>query len=83
MPDLRVEISDAPALDTVHRFHNFGESIYHAFRDRYSVDLAEIDASTTHFHVRHVHRRRLRSVSTEILHIADAHNLSASVVVIE
>jgi hypothetical protein len=83
MPDLRVEISDAPTHVTVDRFRNFGEEIYHAFRERYSVDLAEIDASTTHFHVRHVHRRRLRSASTEILRIAESHNFSASVVVIE
>jgi hypothetical protein len=79
MPDLRVEISDAPTHVTVDRFRNFGEEIYHAFRARYLVDLAEIDASTTHFHVRHVHRRRLRSVSAEIpAHRRSAQLLSVS-----
>ena len=85
MPDLRVEISDPPTLDTIHRFRNFGEDVYRAFRDRHSVDIGEIDASTKSFHVRHVHRRELRSVSKEIMRIATKHFFAptASVVVVE
>jgi hypothetical protein len=82
MPDLRIEISDEPSQDIVHRFRNFGEDIYRAFRERYSVSLEEIDASTTHFHIREIRRRHLRSVTREILRMAAEHNfvVSASVV---
>src|SRR5258705_1300095 len=39
-------ISEPPTEVAVHRFRNFGEDVYRALRDRYSVNLGEIDAST-------------------------------------
>ena len=83
MPDLRVEIPDAPTPVIVHRFRNFGESVYGAFRASYSISIAEIDASTTMFHVRNVKRRSIRAVSKEILRLAEQHKFAASVVVVE
>ena len=78
-------MSDPPTTDAIHRFRNFGEDVYTAFRDRYAVDISEIDASTTWFHVRKVHRRDLRSVSKAIMRIAATHYFARSVsgVVIE
>ncbi len=85
MPDLRVEISDPQTPDTIHRFRNFGEDVFRTFRDRHSVDIGEIDASTNCFHVRNVHSRELRSLSKEIMRIATKHFFgpTATVVVVE
>ena len=83
MPDLHVAISELPTQVTVHRFRNFGEDVYRALRDHYSIDLAEIDASTTEFHVRQIHRRELRSTSKEILRIAAKHSFAATLSVVE
>ena len=85
MPDIHIEISEPPTPTVVHRFRNFGEDVYRAFRGQYLVELAEIDAATTQFHVRHVRRKALRSVTRELGRIATAHHLSssASIVVLE
>lgn len=83
MPDLRIEISDAPTPVIVHRFRNFGEDVYRAFREPYSVSIAEIDASTTRFHVRQIRRRAVRTVTKEILRLAEEHKFIVTVVVLE
>ena len=82
MTDLRVEIPDAPTPLVVHRFQNFGEAVYHAFRESHSVSISEIDASINVFHVRGVTRRSVRAVSKEILRIAKQHKFAASVVAV-
>ncbi len=85
LPDIRIEICDAPTPTVVHRFRNFGEDVYRAFRDQYTVELAEIDADTSHFHVRGIRRRALRTVIREIDRLVAAHHFtsSASIVVLE
>jgi len=60
---IRIEISDAPTPDIVHRFRNFGEDIYRALRDKCSVSIEEIDAATTSFTVRNIHRRDLGAIT--------------------
>jgi hypothetical protein len=85
MPDIRIEIREAPTPTVVHRFRNFGEDVYRAFSDDYLVDLAEIDAATTHFHIRHIRRRALRSVTKDLDRMVAEHHFSssASIVVLE
>lgn len=79
MPDLRIESIGPPTSETMHRFRNFGEAVYVALRDRYTIDLAEVDTSTTQFHVRGVPRRSLRATAKEIAEMASTHGLARSV----
>ena len=60
---IRIEISDEPTSDIVHRFRNFGEDVYRSLRDTCSVCIEEIDASTTSFIVRDIRRRDLGDVA--------------------
>ena len=83
MPDLRVEIPDPPTPLIVHRFRNFGEAVYRAFRELHSVSISEIDASINVFYVRGVTRRSIRAVSKEIVRIAEQHKFAASVVAVD
>ena len=61
-PALKIEISDEPTAAIVHRFRNFGEDVYRALQGRCAVSIEEIDAFTTSFTVRDIHRRELRSI---------------------
>ena len=63
---IKVEISDEPTSDIVHRFRNFGEDVYRSLRDTCAVSIDEIDASTTSFTVRDIHRRDLGDVTQTI-----------------
>jgi hypothetical protein len=63
---IQIQISDEPTSDVVHRFRNFGEDVYRALRDTCSVSIEEIDASSTSFVVRDIHRRDLGVVTQAI-----------------
>jgi hypothetical protein len=63
---IKIEISDEPTGDVVHRFRNFGEDIYRELRDTCSVSIDEIDRSTTSFVVRDIHKRHLGVVTQTI-----------------
>jgi hypothetical protein len=63
---IKLEISDPPTGETVHRFRNFGEDVYRALRDTCAVSIEEIDASTTSFAVRDIRRRDLGTVTQTI-----------------
>ena len=56
---IKIEISDEATGDDVHRFRNFGEDIYRELRDTCSLNVDEIDQSTTTFVVRDIHKRDL------------------------
>ena len=63
---IKIEISDEPTGDIVHRFRNFGEDIYRELRNTCSVSIDEIDRSTTTFVVRDIHKRDLGVVTQTI-----------------
>ena len=67
---LRIELAH-PNPTLVHEFRNFGEEVYAALRDVYGVSLKEIDASTSEFHVRRIHRRELRRVEARVRRLAE------------
>ena len=63
---IKIEISDEPTSDIIHRLRNFGEDIYRALRVTCSVSIDEIDRSTTSFVVRDVQRHDLGTVTQTI-----------------
>ncbi len=63
---IKIEISDPPTSEVIHRFRNFGEDIYRLLGDMCSVDIDEIDAATSSFVVRDIHRRDLGEVTQTI-----------------
>lgn len=75
---LRVQISDDPTPDVVHRFRNFGEDVYRALTEKCSVSIDEIDAATTSFVVRSIRRQDLGVVTQLIKKQLQQHNFDAS-----
>lgn len=61
----------APSPELVHQWRNFGEDVYSALRDECEVSLAEIDASTSEFFVRGIHKRELRTTAARVRKIAE------------
>jgi hypothetical protein len=45
--------------------------VYTALRDVYAISLKEIDASTSEFHIRRIHRRDLRAVAARVRRLAE------------
>ena len=69
---LQVHLTNAsPGL--VHDFRNFGEEVYRALRDDYSVSIEEIDASTRQFHLREIPKREVRTVAARVRKLAESH----------
>ena len=83
MRAIRIAVSDAPTAEVVHRFRNFGEDIYRALRDQCSVSINEIDAATTSFLVRDIHKRDVRRISKIIREELRRHNFEASATLTE
>jgi hypothetical protein len=75
---IRIQISDDPTPDIVHRFRNFGEDVYRALAERCSVSIEEIDAATTSFVVRDIRRQDLGVVTQLIKKQLRQHNFEAS-----
>jgi len=48
---IKIDISDEPTSDIIHRFRSFGEDVYRSLRDTCSVSIEVIDVSTTSFTV--------------------------------
>jgi len=63
---LQISITDAPTSEVIHRFHNFGEDVYRALRDTCTVNIEEIDTSTTSFTIRDIRRSDLGTVTQSI-----------------
>ena len=63
---IKIEISDEAMIDIVHRFRNFGEDVFRSLGEMCTVDLEEIDASTTSFTVRDIKWSDLGDVSQTI-----------------
>ena len=81
MRTLRIAISDPPTGDIIHRFRNFGEDVYRELREECTVRIDEIDASTTSFMVRDIHRRDLRRITRIITELLREHHFEASATV--
>jgi hypothetical protein len=75
---IKIAVSDEPTSDIVHRFRNFGEDVYRALRDTCSVSIEEVDASTTSFTVRNIHRRDLGDVTQTIKRELKRHHFDSS-----
>ncbi len=75
---IKIAISDEPTSDIVHRFRNFGEDVYRSLRDTCSVSIEEVDASTTSFTVRDIHRRDLGDVTQTIKRELKRHHFDSS-----
>ena len=60
----------APDPSLVHDFRNFGEDVYRLLREQCEVSLAEIDASTSEFHLRDVRTREVRAIVAEVQKLA-------------
>jgi len=71
--DMIVEIPNDGGWDFVHRFRNFGEDVFRALRDSCSVDIHEIDASTSQFSVRQIPEEKTSQVFKIIQRIAEKH----------
>lgn len=76
---IRIEVSDEPAPDAVHRFRNFGEDVYRALKDICLVSIKEIDAATKSFTVQGVQKRDLGIVTQVIKNELKRHNLASAV----
>jgi hypothetical protein len=78
MRAIRIAVSDPPTPDVVHRFRNFGEDIYRALREECSVSIDEIDAATTSFMVRDIHKRDVGRITKLIKEELRRHHFEAS-----
>jgi hypothetical protein len=72
---LKIQLS-TPNPSLVHQFRNFGEDVYRALRDECEVSIQEIDASTSEFHVRGIHKRELRTTAAKVRKLADKSQMS-------
>jgi hypothetical protein len=71
--DVIIEIPNDGSWDFVYGFRNFGEDVFRALRDSISVDIHEIDASTTQFSVRQIPAEKTSQVCKIIQGIAEKH----------
>ena len=67
---LKVRLT-APDPNLVHEFRNFGEDVYRALRNECEVSIQEIDASTSEFHLRGIHKRELRTIAAKVRKIVE------------
>lgn len=74
----KIEISDEPNPDIVHRFRNFGEDVYGALREHCTVSLDEIDRATTSFVIREVRKRDRSLIAATIARALRRHHFEAT-----
>jgi len=73
---LKVQLTVPPSSDLVHRFRNFGEDVYSALREECAVSIDEIDAATSTFHIREIHKRFVRTAAAMVREISQKHHMS-------
>ena len=73
----------SPNPDLVHQWRNFGEDVYRELREECDISIDEIDASTSEFFVRGIHKRELRATAARVRKIADKNLMSQIVDVSE
>jgi len=69
---LKVRLT-SPDPNLIHRFRNFGEDVYRALRYDCDVSIQEIDASTSEFYLREIHKREVRTIAAKVRKIIDKH----------
>jgi hypothetical protein len=74
---------NVPAPELVHVFRNLGEGVWGALRDECDISLAEIDASTSEFHLRGIHTRDLRTVAARLRTLVEKSGMGSQVTVTE
>ena len=77
--DVIVEVPNDGKWDFVHRSRNFGEDVFRALHDSCSVDIREIDASTSQFPIRHISEEKNSQVCEVIQGIAEKHSLAETI----
>lgn len=60
----------APDPSLVHDFRNFGQDVYRLLREECEVSVAEIDASTSEFHLRGISKREVRATFAKVQKLA-------------
>jgi hypothetical protein len=75
---IKIEISDLPTSEVIHRFRNFGEDIFRLLSDTCAVSIEEIDRATDSFVVRDIHRRDLGLVTQTIKRELKKHHFECS-----
>ncbi|HUS35965.1 MAG TPA: hypothetical protein VM680_11495 [Verrucomicrobiae bacterium] len=73
---LRVQMVGVPKEERIPDFRNFGEEVYLALRDDCDISIAEIDASTTEFHIRNIPKGSLHKASAAVKKSAARYNLT-------
>jgi len=66
----------APSPDLVHQWQNFGEDVWRALHDECLVSLREIDALTSDFYLRGIHKRDVRTTAARVRKIAEKNKIS-------
>ena len=75
---IKIDISDEPTSEIVHRFRNLAEDIYRSLGDICCVSIEEIDSSTASLTVRDIHRRDLGDLTQTIKRELKKHHFDAS-----
>ena len=73
----------APSPNMVHQWRNFGEDVYRELRDECEVSIDEIDASTSEFFLRGIHKRELLTTIAKVRKIAEKSMMSEIISVTE
>ena len=73
---LRVHLTVPPDSTLVHRFRNLGEEVFTALREECDVSLEEIDAATTTYHIREIHKRFVRTAAAIVRELLQKHHMS-------
>ena len=75
---IRIEISESPTPDLIHRFRNFGEDVYRTLKDRCTLSIKEIDGASTSFVVTDIRRQDIGTVTQLIKQQLKHHNFESS-----
>ena len=74
----RIELSEPPTGDVVHRFRNLGEAIFRDLQSQGTVDIDEVDRATTHLHIRDIHPRDIGTVKQQIDRLLRQHGFAGT-----
>jgi hypothetical protein len=83
---LKVELAVPNALSVdglVSTFQDFGEDVYRVLRDECDVSIDEIDHFVGAFHLRHLHKREVRSMAAKVRKILEQYPTLADVKIYE
>ena len=68
-----------PRDDLVHNFRNFGEDVYRALRDRYPINISEIDRAISCFTIPDVRRTDIGFVSESITRLVKKYRFESTI----